>query len=397
MLTVTRIGPDRSPNPGAIAKTVPATRASAGWWGFNATDNTANLQAALDSPALNVSVPFMGSPWVTGPLSIKGPKTLELEPGVLIVAKEGAFDIYDPLIRIASTADVRIIGNGCKLYVPGEARKPTVGESEWGHAIALASASRVHIQDLCVESHNGDGLHLGRDLIAKSNRPCETVTVERCHLRENYRNGISVTSATGLTLRDVELVDGGQTAPKAGLCIEPNGPQDFVKDICVTCCRMAGNAGSAIFVALQRLQPASELVSIQFSNCRCRGSHQALIRIKVPQANGPRGFIGFHDVTAIDGDFEGLDYTNFSHEALDIRFVNCSWANVAKQKCELAPMTLRVPVVSLSREAISRLTFIGCRLWDTREREPVRYLTGDQNVATPDSPFVRGDLEVIKP
>ena len=55
----------------------------------NHTDCTAELQAALDSGARAVLVPYLGRPWPITPISLRSNQVVTLAPNVELVAKRG--------------------------------------------------------------------------------------------------------------------------------------------------------------------------------------------------------------------------------------------------------------------------------------------------------------------
>lgn len=61
-------------NAPAIAEVKSGKRnvADAAWWGFSPLDATDSLQAAIDSGAKKVSVPYMGQPWTVRPIRLHG-------------------------------------------------------------------------------------------------------------------------------------------------------------------------------------------------------------------------------------------------------------------------------------------------------------------------------------
>jgi hypothetical protein len=57
----------RDPELVAQVKSGQRTEANAAWWGFNANDSTECLQAAIDSGARRIVVPYMGAEWIVRP------------------------------------------------------------------------------------------------------------------------------------------------------------------------------------------------------------------------------------------------------------------------------------------------------------------------------------------
>ena len=59
--------------------------ADASWWGFNSEDTTDVIQAAIDSGAPKVIIPFMGEPWIVRPLKMRSDLELILEPVLILI------------------------------------------------------------------------------------------------------------------------------------------------------------------------------------------------------------------------------------------------------------------------------------------------------------------------
>src|SRR6187397_2770600 len=67
------------------------TDAKAVWWGFDPTDATSGLQAAIRSGARKVIVEDMGAPWVVDKIQLGSDQEIVFEKGVVVQAKRGAF------------------------------------------------------------------------------------------------------------------------------------------------------------------------------------------------------------------------------------------------------------------------------------------------------------------
>ncbi|MCF6284389.1 MAG: DUF1080 domain-containing protein, partial [Candidatus Hydrogenedentes bacterium] len=105
-------------NPEAVANIAKGAKdfANAAWWGFDAEDSTAAIQAAIDSGAKKVLVPFVGKPWIVMPLKLRSDLELTFEPGVLVLAKRGEFKGRgDSLLSAHGAENLTIRGYGATL------------------------------------------------------------------------------------------------------------------------------------------------------------------------------------------------------------------------------------------------------------------------------------------
>ena len=105
-------------NSQAVQEVMSGTRAEANvaWWGFDADDSTRFLQAAIDSGARKVIVPYRGAPWIITPVKLRSDLELVFEPGVLVLAKKGSFHGgNDSLFAAVDAHDVTVRGYGAML------------------------------------------------------------------------------------------------------------------------------------------------------------------------------------------------------------------------------------------------------------------------------------------
>jgi polygalacturonase len=154
----------------AVEETVAGKRsiANAAWWGFNREDSTESLQAAINSGAKTLIVPFMGDPWIVRPLQLRSRQEIVLDPGVLILAKKGEYQGGgDSLFTAVGQSNLVIRGYGATLRMhKRDYQNPPYTKAEWRMGIALRGCRQVLIEGLRVESTGGDGFYVdgGGDL-----------------------------------------------------------------------------------------------------------------------------------------------------------------------------------------------------------------------------------------
>src|SRR5690348_15615751 len=106
------------PNPQAIAQVAGGQKslANAAWWGFNREDSTEALQAAINSGAKHLVIPFMGEPWIVRPLQLRSDQEILFEPGVLVLAKKAEFQgPGDSLFTAVGQSNLVLRGYGATL------------------------------------------------------------------------------------------------------------------------------------------------------------------------------------------------------------------------------------------------------------------------------------------
>ena len=118
------------------------TEANAAWWGFDPDDATAAVQAAIDSGAARVRIPYMGRPWIVTPITLRGGLELIFEPGVVLLAKEGLFQgKSDSLFTAANAADIVVRGYGATLRMrKADYQSEAYEKAEWRMCLPFAAA-----------------------------------------------------------------------------------------------------------------------------------------------------------------------------------------------------------------------------------------------------------------
>lgn len=228
--------------------------------GFDPVNATLALRSALSSGAHTVRVPAMGGqPWHVAPIPGTDPicpvdvkqwghcpalhlfnltdLTLVLEPGTELLAIRGAFRNPNAvMIRVEYCRNLSIIGSGAAIRMWREdimdpAQHYIHSENRGG--IAVYDSSMVSITGLEISYTGGDGLYLEdvNDTV---------VSTVNCH--HNYRQGLSVASATNLLVADSTFSDTNGTAPMCGVDLEPDWPFYRLSNISFVRCDFSRNA-----------------------------------------------------------------------------------------------------------------------------------------------------------
>ncbi|HYW85416.1 MAG TPA: right-handed parallel beta-helix repeat-containing protein, partial [Spirochaetia bacterium] len=264
-------GGSRAHPPSERALAIGAGTVSAAWWGFDPTDATSALQAAVDSGAATVVIPLMPGPWIISrTLTIRrGQVEILLEPGVVLLAKKGAFrDGGDCLIRAEGATDFSILGYGATLRMrKSDYRKRPYERAEWRHGISLRGAARARIAGLRIEGAGGDGIYVGVLRRQAVHLPCEDLILQDLEISDSCRQGVSVTSARHLLIQDCWISGSSGALPMSGIDFEPNGGDPGFSDCVVRGCRIEGNSGVGVLCVLSNLGPDAEPVAIRIQEC----------------------------------------------------------------------------------------------------------------------------------
>lgn len=127
----------------------------------------------------------------------------------VISIKPNSNKAYD--ILFVSGENIRIKGDGTII---GDKLTHIGGEGEWGMGINMYSAKDISVSGITIKDCWGDCIYIGNN--------SKKVLVENCHLSNGRRQGISVTSAVGVTIKNCTIENVNGTEPAFGIDIEPN-------------------------------------------------------------------------------------------------------------------------------------------------------------------------------
>ncbi len=365
--------------------------ANAAWWGFNPEDSTDALQAAINSGAKKVVIPYMGEPWITRPLKLTSQQEIFFEPGVVVLAKKGEFQGGgDSLFSAVGVSNLVLRGYGATLRMhKRDYQNPPYKKAEWRMGIALRGCRHVLVEGLRVESSGGDGFYVDG---GGESGWSEDITIRNCVAYDNHRQGLSVISVMGLLVDNSVFANTWGTAPEAGIDLEPDTEKQRLVNCVIRNCLFENNNGNEILVYLKPLSTNSEPVSIRFENCLVRmtearfappepgpkGGIQGVAGIAVGEIrdNGPKGQIEFVDCVTENTGKESARVYDKSALSARVRFVNCSFRNAwtAPYPDDGGP---RVPIIlnlrkPESTERLGGMDFEDCYVYDKAPRPAVR-------------------------
>lgn len=335
-------------NPEAVQEILDGVRtdANAAWWGFDPEDSTDAIQAALDSGAEQVTIPYMGQPWIVRPLSLKSDQQVHLETGVVVLAKKGEFRAGGDSLFTASAAENLVIkGYGATFRMrKTDYMAPPYKKAEWRMGLSLRGCSNVLVEGLRIESSGGDGIYIDG---GGKRRFCEDIVIRDVTCDDNHRQGISVISVQNLLIENCVFSNTWGTAPGAGLDLEPDGEDQSLVDIVVRNCLFENNEGHEILVYPKNLHEKAPDLSIRFENCLARktltnnrpdGVEQGIgrkdeghgwsgISVAAVCDNGPGGYIEFVNCVVENTGKESVRVFDKSSRGAELRFINCQFRN----------------------------------------------------------------------
>ena len=364
-------------NPAAVQEVRQGKRvdANAAWWGFNEADSTAALQAAFDSKAKRITIPYMGKPWIVRPLALRSNQEIDLAPGVVILAKRGEFqNLQDSLFQAKDISNLTIRGYGATLRMwKHDYQNPPYKKGEWRMGVEIQGSKNVLIEGLRVENSGGDGFYVD----GGSNRLwSENVTIRDCVSDGNHRQGISVISAVNLTIENCTFSDTSGTAPEAGIDLEPDEAKQRLVNIVIRNCIFENNHGHEMLVYLNKFDGRTAPVSILFDHCLARMTStvggSAGMAVGAVHDAGPHGTVEFRDCTVESAGKEGAKVYNKSADGVLVRFVRCHW-NHAWSSPHPEYNGPRVPVLIQLRDPrvthrLGGVDFVDSYIYDTANR-----------------------------
>ena len=262
-----------------------------------AADCTAEIQAALDSPAAHTIV-FAARTWVTQPLRLtRNNSHLIFAPGAVVLSKQGSFrGIADSLFSAYVTSNLTISGYGAtwRMRRAEYNNNKLYHHSEGRHGLCLMGCRNTIVEGLRIELTGGDGISAwkghafdhanpgdhGDDYcppaLALNNPACACVNllVRDVVCDRNYRQGMSVMLAENLLVENSTFSNTAGTPPAAGLDIEPDHPNYRFVNVTFRGCSFLGNRGGGIGITTARMDATSPPISISFEDTTIVGGSE---------------------------------------------------------------------------------------------------------------------------
>jgi len=229
----------------------PAGFIDASTFGYNTTDATAALQAAIDTGS-NVWVPNMGSDWNVSPIFLtQSNQTIHFDEGVVIAAKEGEFlGANDYLFSNVTRENVRLEGYGATFRMrQQDYLAPPYPAAEFRFGIASIGANGFEIVGLTIEDTGGDGIYLGSTGAAIS----KNILIQDVTINNAFRNGIAIIEAKDVLIDNVIIASTSGNSPEAGIDLEPNSPTQGIENVTIRDTIIVGNFGAGIVWSLHDL------------------------------------------------------------------------------------------------------------------------------------------------
>ena len=297
-------------------------------FGWDSADATRQVQAALDSGARRIVFDRAAGPWIVGPVEVRSNTDIVFEDGVELQAKRGAFlGRHDCLMSFRGVTNVTLVGMGAKggtlRMHKMDYRKPPYEPSEFRHALSMAGAENVLVENMSFVSSGGDGIEIHW---LKDGLPaCRNVVIRRCVCDDNHRQGISVVSAENLLIEDCVLKNTSGTAPEAGIDFEPDWNPHRLVNCVMRRCLAEGNAGEGVKIHVVGLNQKAVPLGITVADTVSRDNAMGACAVL---ANPPGGSVVFTNCQFSGGGGAGAVSVRTKNADIPLEFADCTAAQL---------------------------------------------------------------------
>lgn len=176
---------------------------------------------------------YMVDAVTAGPIKLKSEMTLKLAPGATLKAFPNKARNYS-IIDIVEASDVTVTGG----TLEGERQRHQGKGGEGGMGLRiLRDSKRITISGVTAKEMWGDGFYV------KGARDVKFCAVAAIH---NRRQGLSIVDANGVLVTHSSFRDTRGHAPAAGIDLEPDRPDQTIKNVHILNSEFIGNEGGGI-------------------------------------------------------------------------------------------------------------------------------------------------------
>lgn len=156
----------------------------------------------------------------------------------------------------ATGNNIKISGNGSII---GDKHTHLGHEGEWGMGIRFRGAINATVTGLTIKDCWGDCVYVGGN--------SKNVLIENCVLDHGRRQGISVTKADGVTIRDCKISNVSGTKPQYAIDLEPNA-NDTVDHVLIEKVEVVNCEGGLLATKAKRNTETKKIGDVQIRNCK---------------------------------------------------------------------------------------------------------------------------------
>ena len=211
---------------------------------------------------------FLDSSHMYG-LTLKSNTKIELKSSIVLEANKLPFYA---IIYLSEVDNVKINGGsivgdvGRHIYMEGNS-------SQWGFGLGIFNSSNIVVTNMHISKCIGDGIYIGGGdgVLGDFSNASKSITLQKIISEDNRRQGISITYADGVVIKNCVFKDTGKTefiGPGCGMDIEPNDGQS-VRNVIVKNSLFQNNCKN-LNVSIGGYEVEGDLCSVEkirFENC----------------------------------------------------------------------------------------------------------------------------------
>ena len=313
-------------------------------FGWNGTNDTVAVRAAVSSGAKTVVFDRQKGPWRTDTVRVGSDVELVFEEDVEVVAvKGGIADAWASLFEVISATNIVFRGEGggatLRMLKDGYLKESYGGRIGHRHGINLLSAVRVTIENLRIAESGGDGIYLGESYkgglclagVRGIDGPCRDIVIRNCTLDRHLRQGMSVISAENLLLENCVLSNTSGAMPQSGIDFEPNFEHDKLVNCVMRNCLSLNNAGSGYEFYLGNLDRTTAPTDIRIENCRSVGNLNGILYSVRRPGDMPTGEVRFSNCSFADARGPAVRMYSKDGDAVRLTLADCTISNACTE------------------------------------------------------------------
>lgn len=388
-----------------------ASKINASTFGYNPTNASAALVAAITSPFDTIIFTKQSADWIINPTNFRNlnNKVIIFQKGVIIRAAAGAYnDEYECLLRFKEGNNITIIGYQAELKMNKAeyAALPDAGINGERHALFFFNCENVIVKGLSIQDSGGDGIYIGGDRFGQAENSrtfSKNVLLEDIKSSGNFRQGMSVLSVENMLVKNCHFTKTGGTLPEAGVDVEPYLPYQRIVNLVFDHCSFTENGYSGITLALSFLNANSLPVSIQFKDCYLKNNRTNLGNIYSPgeitvfsstTGSSVKGSASF-ERCFVDGSNWSAVYSTLTADSYKATFQDCVFKDVSKtiQKYN-SPINLEIPSYDIPLGNLGNIDFKNVYVSTTN---PIQYLGIFGSSNSPGLANITGNITIVQP
>jgi len=207
-----------------------------------ANDDTAAIQAAIDDAFADgmatVKIPD-GTYWINPDIGVKPKSGVYLwltSANAKLKAKRTASAEYE-VVHFEDVINSGISGG----TIIGDRDIHTGTTGEQGYGVRVNSSTNILIYGVTLTDCWGDGIAIGG--MKTGMKYSQNVIIQNCICDGNRRQGLTIASVKGCTVKNSTFKNTAGTNPQAGIDIEPWLPSHYIQDVLIENCAFDDNAG----------------------------------------------------------------------------------------------------------------------------------------------------------